>query len=229
MHLAQHVNYLTVSVAPSIGARWLVPRLERLRTAHPEFDIRIDAKDSLANFNNDGVDLAIRYGLGDYRPHISECMLAADAFPVCSPALLSGGASLKCPNDLAGFTLLHSSWTDASNSVPAWRMWLRAAGADDVNPEPGPRFGNDNMLVEAALAGQGVALVNHAVVARELDNGQLVRPFLPAVFEETAFCYFLVYPERHRSTPKVIAFRDWIFAEIANDASQSLSDFQTQS
>lgn len=219
MHLAQHVDFLTVSVAPSIGARWLVPRLDRLRRAHPEFDIRIDAKDTLANFNNDGVDMAIRYGLGDYRPHITECMLAADAFPVCSPALLSEGTSLTCPNDLAGFTLLHSSWTDATRSVPAWRMWLKAAGAHDVNPEPGPRLGTDNMLVEAALAGQGVALVNHAVVARELDSGQLVRPFPPAVFEETAFCYFLVYPERHRSTPKVAAFRDWIFAEIANDAS----------
>ena len=154
-----------------------------------------------------------------YRPHITECMLAADAFPVCSPAILSDGATLNCPNDLAGFTLLHSSWTDASNSVPAWRMWLKAAGADDVNPEPGPRLGSDDMLVEAALAGQGVALVNLAVVARELDSGQLVRPFPPAVFEETAFCYFLVYPERHRSTPKVAAFRDWIFAEIAKDAS----------
>ena len=219
MHLAQHVDFLTVSVAPSIGARWLVPRLERLRIAHPEFDIRIDAKDTLANFNNDGVDMAIRYGLGDYRPHVTECMLAANAFPVCSPTLLSDGATLTCPENLADFTLLHSSWTDESNSVPAWRMWLKAAGATNVNPELGPRFGSDNMLVEAALAGQGVALVNHAVVARELDNGQLVRPFPPAVFEETAFCYFLVYPERHRSTPKVIAFRDWIFAEIANDAS----------
>lgn len=220
MHLAQEVDYLTVSVAPSIGARWLVPRLERLRKAHPEFDIRIDAKDGLANFTNDGVDVAIRYGLGDYHPHIVECMLAADAFPVCSPALLKKGASLTCPDDLAGVTLLHSIWTDDSDSIPGWRMWLKAAGATHVDPEPGPRLGSDNMLVEAALTGQGVALVSHAVVARELESGQLVRPFPPAVFEETAFCYFLVYPERHRSTPKVIAFRNWIFKEIEGDIGQ---------
>lgn len=217
MRLAQHVDYLTVSVAPSIGARWLVPRLERLRTAHPEFDIRIDAKHGLANFTNDGVDVAIRYGMGDYRPHISECILAANAFPVCSPKLLNPSLSLSCPDDLAGFTLLHSSWTDDSNSAPGWRMWLKAAGATRVNPEPGPRLGSDNMLVEAALAAQGVALVSQAVVARELDSGKLVRPFPPAVFEETAFAYFLVYPERHRLTPKVIAFRNWIFAEIGED------------
>ncbi len=217
MHLAQELDYLTVSVAPSIGASWLVPRLERLRQAHPEFDIRIDAKESLANFTNDGIDVAIRYGLGGYHPHIVEGMLVANAFPVCSPSLLNKGTSLSCPNDLAEYTLLHSTWTDESGSAPNWRMWLQAAGATDVDPEPGPRLGNDSMLVQAAMAGQGVALVSQAVVARELENGQLVRLFPPAVFEETAFRYFLVYPERHRSTPKVMAFRDWIFKEIAAD------------
>ena len=221
MQLAREVDHLTVSVAPSIGARWLVPRLERLRCDYPEIQIRIDAKDGLANFTNDGVDVAIRYGLGNYHPHIVESMLAADAFPVCSPALLKKEASLSCPDDLAEITLLHSTWTDESDSVPGWRMWLKAAGATKVDPEPGPRFGNDNMLVEAALAGQGVALITHAVVARELESGKLVRPFPPAVFEETAFCYYLVYPERHRSTPKVIAFRDWIFKEVADDACSS--------
>ncbi len=218
MQLTREVDYLTVSVAPSMGARWLVPRLDRLHKAHPEIEIRIDAKDDLANFTNDGVDVGIRYGLGNYHPHIAERMLAANAFPVSSPALLKDGA-LNCPNDLANVTLLHSTWDDKSESVPGWRMWLKAAGAIAVDPEPGPRLGSDNMLVEAALAGQGVALISDAMISRELENGDLVRLFPPAEFEETDFCYFLVYPERHRSTPKVMAFRNWIFKEIANDES----------
>ena len=221
MRATPRPDFLTVSVPPSFGARWLVPRLEGLRRAHPEFDVRIDAKDALASFASDGIDVAIRYGRGHYPPHVAECLMTIDAFPVCSPALLADGATLGCPDDLAGLTLLHSSWADESDARPGWPMWLRAAGAKGVDPEPGPRFSADGMLVEAALAGQGVALSSAALVGRELEAGRLVRPFPPATFEATVFCYHLVYPERHRETPKVRAFRDWLFAEIGRDERQA--------
>lgn len=214
MHLDDRLNFLTVSVPPSFGARWLVPRLARLRRAHPEFEVRVDAKDEIANFTTDGVDLAIRYGRGHYPPAVVECLMTVDLFPACSPGLLAGDVSAMCPSDLAAWTLLHSTWTETSESEPGWRMWLRAAGAEEVDPEPGPRFSNDAMLVEAALAGQGVALVSDAMVGGELKTGRLVRPFPPAVYEQTEFCYYVVYPERHRATPKVQAFRDWLFEEI---------------
>ena len=217
MRLADRTDFLTVSVAPSFGARWLVPRLERLRRAHPEFEVRIDAKDALANFASDGVDVAVRYGRGVYPSAVSECLLVVDAFPVCSPALLAGRAPLERPADLAGWPLLHSSWADLPDAVPGWAMWLRAAGADGVDPAPGPRLGSDSMLVEAALAGQGVALASDALAGDELAAGRLVRPFPPALFERTAFCYHLVYPERHRTTAKVQAFRAWLFDEIGRD------------
>jgi len=148
---------------------------------------------------------------------VAEYLMKIDVFPVCSPALLGSATSLTCADELSAFTLLHSSWVDESSAAPGWRMWLRAAGATGVDPERGPRSGNDSMLVEAALAGQGVALVYHPVVAGELASGRLICPFPKAVFEETVFCYFLVYPERHRSTPKVLAFRDWLFAEVLRD------------
>ena len=150
-------------------------------------------------------------------PHVVERLVRVDHFPVCSPALLVGRGPLTCPDDLAGYPLLHSSWAEGSTSAPGWRMWLRAAGSTIVDPEPGARFGSDSMLVEAALAGQGVALVDNAVVARELDGGELVRPFPPALFEETSFGYHLVHPERHRTTPKVLALREWLLAEVARD------------
>lgn len=213
MRLTRYTDFLTVSVPPSFGARWLVPRLERLRSAHPEFEVRIDAKEQLASFATDGVDVALRYGRGDYPPAITELLMGVDAFPVCSPSLLEGGLPLVCPDDLVGRTLLHASYTETSDAAPGWRMWLRAAGTQGVDPEPGPRFSNDAMLVEAALTGQGVALTSEALVAGELAAGRLVRPFPPAVFEHTAFGYHVVYPERHRDTPKVRAFRDWLFDE----------------
>lgn len=217
MHRTRHGELLTVSVSPTFGARWLVPRLERLRAAQPTFDVRLDASYALAGFASDGVDVAIRYGRGHYPPHVVECLMTVDAFPVCSPTLLADGPALACPDDLAAHTLLHSSWADERDAAPSWRMWLRAAGAADVDAERGPRLGSDVMLLEAALEGQGVALLGRVVAARALAEGRLVRPFPPAVFDATAFCYYLVYPERHRASAKVQGFRDWLFDEIARD------------
>jgi len=218
MHADQQLEFLTVSVPPSFGARWLVPRLERLRKAHTEFDVRIDANQNFANFTTDGVDVAIRFGRGHYPPHIVDCLIPIDLFPVCSPEFLKGQDQILCPSDLINRTLLHIEWGKNFESEPGWQMWLRAAGADQVDPEPGPRYSNDAMLVEAALAGQGVALISDTLAERELESGKLVRLFPPAVHEHTEFCYYLVYPERHRSTPKVQAFRDWLFEEIETSA-----------
>ena len=218
------LNFLTVSVPPSFGARWLVPRLERLRVAHPEFEVRIDAKDAMASFTNDGVDVAIRYGRGNYPPAVVERLMGVSAFPVCSPTLLAKRAPPTCPDDLAEYTLLHSTWSEGAGAEPGWRMWLHAASAKAVDEERGPRFSNDAMLVEAALAGQGMALASDALVGRELAAGRLVRPFPPAVFEETPFCYHVVYPERHRTTAKVQAFRDWLFDEVRRDGCPPVPD-----
>lgn len=219
MYLTQRPDFLTVSVPPSFGARWLVPRLKRLRTAHPEFEVRIDAKETLANFTTDDVDVAIRYGRGHHPPAVVECLIPVNSFPVCSPALLEARGAPTHPSDLQGWTLLHASYHEAAMDAPSWTMWLKAAGAEQVDAEPGPRFSNDAMLVEAALAGQGVALATGALVDRELASKRLVRPFPPAVFEQTEFCYSLVYPERHRTTAKVQAFRDWLFSECSHSRS----------
>jgi LysR family glycine cleavage system transcriptional activator len=208
---------LTVSVAPSFGAKWLVPRLDRFRAAHPEFDVRIDATDALASFSGDGVDVALRYGRGVYRGLRSECLMREVAFPVWSPRLQERGPPLKRPEDLRHHTLLHVQWKMEDDAAPNWRMWLRAAGVAGIDAERGPRFTIENMAVEAAIAGQGVALVSGALVAADIRAGRLVRPFPPAVSEATAFSYYLVYPEARANDPKVVAFRDWVRAEIARD------------
>jgi LysR family glycine cleavage system transcriptional activator len=205
---------LTVSVAPSFGAKWLVPRLDRFRSAHPEFDIRIDATDALAKFAGDGVDVALRYGRGAYRNLHADLLMPEVAFPVCSPRLLERGPPLRQPEDLRHYTLLHVQWKMEDDAAPNWRMWLRAAGVTGVNAERGPRFSADSMTVEAAVEGQGVALASGALVEGDLRAGRLVRPFPPSVCQETAFSYYLVYPEARAQETKVTAFRDWVLAEV---------------
>lgn len=207
---------LTVSVPPSFGAKWLVPRLDRFRTAHPEFDLRIDATDALVDFGS-GVDVALRYGRGVYEDLHVECLMSEVSFPVCSPKLLDGPHPLHRPEDLAHHTLLHVQWKMENEAAPNWPMWLRAAGVDGIDAERGPRFSIESMSVQAAMEGHGVALVSGALVAGDLDAGRLVRPFAPSISEATAFSYYLVHPHGNAGNPKVMAFRQWIMAEAAAD------------
>lgn len=208
---------LTVSVVPSFGAKWLVPRLERFREAYPDYDVRIDATDALATFSGDGVDVGLRYGRGTYRNLSSLCLMSETAYPVCSPRLLERGPPLKRPEDLRHHTLLHVQWKIEDEAGPNWRMWLKAAGIEGIDHDRGPRFSVESMAVEAAVEGQGVALVSSALVKSDLRSGRLVRPFPPSICMATQFCYYLVYPETKADEPKVMAFRDWVLGEVALD------------
>ena len=109
--------------------------------------------------------------------------------PVCSPALLRGKNPLNQPGDLRHHTLLHVEWKDAEAS---WRMWLLAAGLHDIDRTRGPQFTMENMAVQAALDGQGVALIGDILAADELAAGRLVRPFEPSLSTPLTFSYYLL-------------------------------------
>lgn len=203
---------LTVSVAPSFAVKWLVPRLDRFQQQHPAIDVRVAASNQLANFASDNVDLAIRYGSGRYPELRVERLLQEAIFPVCSPELAQQ-LKLKTPHDLAATTLLHDDSPDEDQSCPTWQMWLRAAGAHDVDGNRGPRFTQSSLVLEAALHGRGVALAKATLAEADLHKGRLIRLF----DDETPldFAYYIVGPQRKLALPKVAAFVEWLRAEAA--------------
>ncbi|MEM7406039.1 MAG: transcriptional regulator GcvA [Pseudomonadota bacterium] len=201
---------LTVSVSPSFGAMWLVPRLDRFRRKHPDIEIRIDGTDRRVDLLRDQADVAIRYGPGDYEGARVDYLFGQHNTPVCSPVLLEGRHRLQHPRDLRHHTLLHVEWKDAEAS---WRMWLLAAGLHEVDPNRGPRFSMESMAIQAALDGQGVALVGDKLVADELASGRLVQPFEEALSRLLTFGYYLLCPHVAVSPGRVSAFRDWLVEE----------------
>jgi LysR family glycine cleavage system transcriptional activator len=201
---------LTISVSPSFGAMWLVPRLEHFRGRHPDIEIRIDGTDRLVDLARDDADVAVRYGPGGYNGVRLDCLFSQVNTPVCSPALLSGEHPLGQPDDLRHHTLLHVDWKDAEAS---WRMWLLAAGLHDIDPTRGPRFTMENMAVQAALDGHGVALIGDILVADDLAAGRLVRPFDPSLSTPLKFSFYLLSAKDSAEQPKVAAFRDWLLEE----------------
>ena len=209
-------SVLTVSIGPSIAAKWLVPRLDRFRQACPDVDLRLDASDDLVDFQRDGVDTALRYGRGRYLGLRVDPLFGEKFFPVCSPGLMAGPNPLRTPGDLRHHSLLHLDWRLEDVTAPNWHMWLLAAGVEDIDSRRGARFNIEALAVQAAIEGHGVALASEALVQEDLNQGRLVRPFDLIVTDESGFSYFLVSPEARAEEPKIVAFRNWILAEVAS-------------
>lgn len=208
---------IRVSALPSLAAKWLAPRLHRFEAIHPALKVRISTSDHLVNFAYEPVDVALRYGRGDYPGLHVEHLMAANAFPVCSPRLLEDDrAPLRKVGDLRRHTLLHDESSDRAEGVPNWAMWLQAAGAREVDSGRGPVFGSIHLALEAALAGHGVAMGVAPLVAHDLRGGRLVRPFeleLP-----NAFSFWFVCKSKQANEPNIRKFRSWLRDEAERES-----------
>lgn len=214
MRLSLRSQRVAVSAAPSFAIKWLAPRLERFKQRQPDMEIWLSAEMSIVDFAVSDIDLAIRYGPGPYREANAERLLTESVLPVCSPSLLVEG--LKAPHDLARFSLLHDESPDQDPSCPTWDMWLMARGVDNVDASKGLRLNPSSLVIEAAVAGRGVALAKRKLADTDLAQGRLVAPFGDSG-APLHFAYWMVWPRGRTLTPAVKAFMDWLRIE-ASDA-----------
>ncbi len=198
---------LTISTMPSFAAKWLVMRLGRFQGRHPELEVRLHTTSQIVDFNQQDVDIAIRFGAGRWPDLRCERLLTEDIYPVCSPALLAGDRPLAKPEDLRHHTLLHDDY------FITWGTWADAAGLTGLDVTRGPRFDDSGLLLQAATEGTGVALARGVLVADDIAAGRLVRLF--DVHLPGDYAYYVVAPPTHFSRPKVKTFRDWLFEEAA--------------
>jgi LysR family glycine cleavage system transcriptional activator len=204
-------HVLTVSTLASLAAKWLLPRLTAFQEAHPGIDVRITTSTALVDFRGGDVDAAIRYGRGQWPGLRADWLMADQLFPVCSPALLTGDRPLRTPEDLANYTLLHTS----SIYDDDWRLWLTAAGLPaNISKQPGLTFDLILVTVQAALDGIGVAMGRTSYVEADIAKGRLVVPFKITLPADAGF--YLVSPEARADSPKLRAFRQWLVASIQN-------------
>jgi LysR family glycine cleavage system transcriptional activator len=202
----QSSGMLTVSTSPDFAAKWLVHRLGRFAEAHPEIDLRVSATMHHVDFAQEDVDVAVRHGDGHW-PGLDVTRLCSEKlFAVCSPAL---GAKLKQPKDLLKLPLLHL------DDHSTWTAWLEAAGVGTGECLHGPVLNRASMLIDAAVDGQGIALARTTLAAWDLIHKRLVRPFTVAL--PLAKSYWIVCPKAAAALPKLLAFRDWLLAQAAED------------
>ena len=213
---------LTVSVAPSFAAKWLVPRLGKFEQAHPQVDVWVSAGMELVDFAAGEVDVAIRYGAGHYAGLESTRLMQETVVAVASPDLLAANP-LTDLTDLSHHVLLHDGSPDADESCPDWTMWLAARGVKGVDGARGPRFNQSSLVIEAAAGGRGVALAKRALAQADLDAGRLVTPFPIATAVD--FAYYVVHPKAKGRLPQVRAFVSWLIAEAeAHEAALRVID-----
>jgi LysR family glycine cleavage system transcriptional activator len=211
LHAMSGTGPLVVSTPPAFAARWLVPRLDDFQNRHPEIDLRLLASRRLVDFATEDVDLAIRFGTGNYPGLLVERLMPETIVPVAAPAL---AARITSPADIARSTLLSDEWHIDNRVFPDWETWLASL---DVTPEAPlriQRFGDANLTIQAAVAGLGVALAWHSLVAGELARGGLVRLLDLSIASDLA--YHLVMPPNRAKLAGVAIFRTWLLAEVAS-------------
>ena len=205
----QNAGVLTVSTSPDFAAKWLVHRLGRFAEAYPAIDLRISATLHHVDFAREEVDIAVRHGDGNWTGLDVARLCSEHLFPVCSPTLLGRRRGLSKPSDLLRLPRIH---LDDRND---WSKWLEAAGVSGVTLSQGPVLNRASMAIDAAVAGQGVALARTARAAWDLLNGRLVRPF--GISLRLSKSYWIVCPKATAALPKISTFREWLLAEAAED------------
>lgn len=208
---------LTVTTTTSFASRWLVPRLGRFQDAYPDVQIRISPSAELLDFAREDVDIAIRFGRGEWPGLDAEPLINGDLVPLCSPQYLAVRPPLKTPDDLRHHYLLH----DMDQSE--WRQWLTMNGVDvsSFRFAKGTVFTLSTLVYEAAVRGQGVMLGIESLAGDDIGAGRLVLP----LGESDRYWgnYYIVTRTGYPLRPSARAFRDWLREEASctDDAWQS--------
>lgn len=195
---------LRISTTHSFAIKWLVPRMHRFTKLYPELDMRIDSNDAPVDLEADTTDVAIRYGpVRDGDPAL---LFRERLVPVYSPELLGPGVAELTLADLPGHRLL------VEKSPESWLQLLNENKALKGKYDFSRGYSHWGVLVQAAVAGQGIALVPYGIACQDILSGALRRIACRSAPFNSGY-RFLVNPHKEHMT-KVQRFREWMEAEM---------------
>jgi LysR family glycine cleavage system transcriptional activator len=200
-----------VTTTNAFASRWLVPRLGRWRSTHEDISLSVNGTDRVLKPDGDEADLALRYSRSPPRGASSE-IFRDQYYPVCSPKLLAG-EPVSSAMDLCRYPLIRYDWSSDDRSSPNWERWFEAASPDDpsvrLRCKIALSFRGELHAIEAALAGQGVALCSDIVLADDLVAGNLVKALdvgLPG------YGFYPLYEPGHPRRSIIENFVEWLRA-----------------
>lgn len=211
----QQGHPLTITAPQSFIAKWLIPRLDDFNRQHPQISVRIDASTRLVDFEQEGIDVGIRFSLKQDPELVSTHLTSLQVAPVCNPDFLPKQQKLESPADISNQTLLHYDSKGTEPTWPDWNMWFTTMGYPDVNTKTGIYFAQADMMIQAAIEGQGIALMPTIFAEKDIQAGRLVQPFSTPM--PIDFSYYLVTTANRAKLARVIAFKDWILKQLAGN------------
>lgn len=205
----QNPNILNITVVESLSSRWLVPRLQSFHAKHPDMRVRLEPENRKRNFEGTDLDLGIRFGKGHY-PDLESRLLIEDKYVlVCHPSLIKHD---MVPADIYELPLLEEL---GPVTGAAWEAFLKEHRLEGARFNKALEVEDSTVtIIEAVLAGQGIAMLRFNLIYQQIQRKQLVMLFefsYPSIY-----AYFLVAPAHKINTPKVKMFETWLLEELAD-------------
>ncbi|CAG9176792.1 LysR family transcriptional regulator [Cupriavidus pampae] len=193
---------LHIASMPTLGAKWLIPRLPQFFARFPEVTLEFVPHAQGYDFSEPDLDAAIRFGDGVWPGSLADYITGREVVPVCRPGMLAD-ADTHAPAALLQYPLLHHT------TVPeAWPDWLSELGVSTRQAWSGARFDQFSLLTQAAVSGLGIALIPRCLIEEELATGALVIAHPAQVLAKKG--YYLCYPEQKVHMPALQIFRTWL-------------------
>lgn len=205
-------NNINISVAPSFASKWLMARIGRFYEQFPSINLSIFSTVSLASFDHNDVDLAIRYGTGIYPGLETHKLMSEKIVAVASPSLIAEVGGIDTLDDLKKTALLHDCSGEVDRTCPDWQSIANAFQAEDMDYSHGPKYNQSALVVDAAVEGCGVGLVKYNLAKRDIEKGTL-----QCLFDwsfDVNNCYYLLHISDDKISKKIEVFKKWIFEEI---------------
>lgn len=206
---ARSEHSVHLGTVPSFAARWLLPRLPAFETSHPHIELSVVVEKRLDHPERAGLDLAVRMGQGPWAGARGEPLLDDLLYPVMSPSFWERHGRPSTPGDLVGLRLLHDRDPEAS-----WEAWREIHGPRALDVARGPRFTSTDLVLRAAVQGQGVALARHQLAHEDLAAGLLRRP-LGAASVRLEDAYWIVLPASSFPSAATATVVAWLKREAA--------------
>src|SRR5215831_7280065 len=210
LHASGRSRQLSLTTTTGFASLWLIPRLQRFTSLHPDVDVRISATTTVINLERSLVDLAVRYCRPEDVPERAIRLFGEEVVVVCGRSLLHDRSRpLKRPQDLKHHVLLHFDYAGAQ--FLDWGTWLTSLGIGELKPAGALHFSQYEQMIQAAISGQGVALGRQPLLNEVIEAGTLVAPFKQALVGSRG--YFIVESRFAAGKPHVREFAQWLIAE----------------
>lgn len=200
---SQHV---TLSCSTAFAHYWMVPRLSAFKTLNPDIEIRVQTTDREIDFDRDNVSFSVQRGNGEFPGFHSVKIAEENLYPVASPDYLANNQPANNAKDLLNHSLIHLE--EPYRLRPSWENWFEAQGMDYKDTGGGLRLNDYALVIQAALAGEGIATGWHHIVDRLITQGLLIK--LMDSSYDAGRGFYVIWPKRSVLAPQSEMFLNWL-------------------